>query len=149
MALDNDKVVGKLNHLIGTLKDGEKGYREAAEEADSSTYKTMFNEFSQQRARLAAELQDEVRSLGGDPKTGGSAAGAMHRAWINVRDAISGKGDEDIIAEVERGEDVAIDNYQDVMEENLPANVKEVVARQYQEVKAAHDKMRDLKHATR
>ena len=148
MALDNDQVVKKLNHVLGTLRDGEKGYREAAEEAKSSAYTTMFNEYAQQRNRFASEITSEIRRLGGEPHDHTSAGATLHRAWLNVRDAITGKGDEAVIAEVERGEDVAIDNYQDVMDDDLPADVKSMISQQYQEVKAAHDRIRDLKHAS-
>ncbi len=148
MALDNDQVTNKLNHILGTLRDGEKGYREAADEAESAQYKAMFNEFAQQRGRFASEITSEIRRLGGEPHDHTSAGAALHRAWLNVRDAVTGKGDEAIIAEVERGEDVAIDNYQDVMDDDLPGNVKAMLSQQYQEVKAAHDRIRDLKHAS-
>ena len=148
MALDNDQVIKKLNHILGTLRDGEKGYREAAEEAESSNYTTMFNEFAQQRSRFAAEITGEIRRLGGEAHDHTSAGAALHRVWLNVRDAVTGKGDEAVIAEVERGEDVAIDNYQDVMNDDLPADVKTMISQQYTEVKAAHDRIRDLKHAS-
>jgi uncharacterized protein (TIGR02284 family) len=145
--LNNDQVVKKLNYLLGTLKDGEKGYREAADEVESERFKTMFNQNAQQRAKLAAELEQEIRRLGGDPKDGGSAGAALHRAWMNVRDAVTGKDDYAIVAEVERGEDVAIENYQDVLNEDLPGDIKSIVITQYETVKATHDSMRDLKHA--
>ena len=148
MALDNDQVISKLNHVLGTLLDGEKGYREAADEAENSQYKTMFNELAQQRGHFASEVSSEIRRLGGEPRDHTSAGAALHRAWLNVRDAISGKGDEAVIAEAERGEDVAVDNYQDVMDEDLPSDVKTMLSQQYQEVKAAHDRIRDLKHAS-
>jgi uncharacterized protein (TIGR02284 family) len=145
--LDNQQVIKKLNYLLGTLRDGEKGYREAASEVESARFKTMFNQNAQQRAQLASELEQEIRRLGGDPKEGGSAGAALHRAWMNVRDAITGKDDYAIIAEVERGEDVAIENYQDVLKEDLPGDIKSIVIAQYETVKATHDSMRDLKHA--
>lgn len=148
MALSNDQVVDKLNHVLGTLRDGEKGYREAADEASSSDYTTMFNEYAQQRSRFAAEITSEIRRLGGEPRDHSSAAAALHRTWLNVRDTITGKGDEAVIAEVERGEDVTIDNYQDVMDDDLPSNVKTMLSQQYQEVKAAHDRISNIKHAS-
>ena len=147
MALDTKQTIDKLNHLLGTLRDGEKGYREAADEISSTDHKTMLNDYAKQRAQLAEQLKGEIRQLGGDPDDSGSTLAAAHRAWTNVRDAITGKGDYEVIAEVERGEDVAIDNYQDVMKADLPANVQSVVSQQYTEVKAAHDRIRDLKHA--
>ena len=87
--LDNKQVVNKLNHLLGTLKDGQTGYKEAAEEAENPQYKTMFNEYSQQRATLASEIEAEIRRLGGDPDDSGSAGAAVHRAWLNIRDPAS------------------------------------------------------------
>ncbi|CAN5854080.1 PA2169 family four-helix-bundle protein [soil metagenome] len=147
MALDNDQVISKLNHILGTLLDGEKGYREAAEEAESSQYTTMFNELAQQRGRFASEVSSEIRRLGGEPRDHTSAGAALHRVWLNVREAISGKGDEAVIAEAERGEDSAVSNYQDVMNDDLPSNVKTMLSQQYAEVKAAHDRISNMKHA--
>jgi uncharacterized protein (TIGR02284 family) len=145
--LDEKAVIGKLNHILGTLRDGEKGYAEAAEEVTSAQYRSMFMELSQERAQLAEEVKAEIRRLGGDPDDSSSVGAALHRAWINVRDAITGKDDYAVIAEVERGEDVAVDNYQDVMKETLPADIQALLSRQYAQVKAAHDRMRDLKHS--
>lgn len=145
--LSNDQVVNKLNNVLQILKDGETGYREAAEESENSQYKTMFSEYARERANLAGEIEQEIRRLGGDPADSGSAAAAVHRAWLNIRDRITGSDDESVIREVERGEDAAIDTYQNVLDENLPADVKDTLSRQYQTVKAAHDKIRDLKHA--
>lgn len=143
---DRDEAVKLLNHLLGTLRDGEKGYREAAEEVENPEYKAMFEEYSRQRAKLADEVEAEIRRLGGEPHDHSSVGAALHRAWINVRDAITGKDDYAVIAEVERGEDVAIGNYQEVLEK-AAGELRDFVERQYREVKAAHDRMRDLKHS--
>lgn len=145
--LDNNEVIAKLNHLLGTVNDGKKGYREAADEVENTTMKTMFLQYAQQRATLGSELETQIRQLGGEAKEDGSAMAAIHRMWINIREAISKRDDYAIIAEVERGEDVAIDNYRSVMEEDLPADIKAFVSTQYDVVKAAHDEMRDLKHS--
>ena len=144
----NQDAVKHLNTLISTNKDSQKGFQEAAEEAESSEYKRLFNEYAGQRGRFASELQNEVRSLGGDPAEGGSAAAAAHRVWLDVRNAVTGKGDHDIIAECERGEDVAVERYKNVLDETLPVNVQEIVRRQYADVQAAHDRIRNLKEAT-
>ena len=97
MAVSNDKAVESLNYLIGTLHDGEKGYRDAADEVDSSEFQTIFNRIAQERASFRADLEGEVRRHGGEPKEGGSASAALHRTWLNVRDAITGKSDEEVL----------------------------------------------------
>lgn len=142
---NRDQVVKHLNHLLGTLRDGEKGYREAAEEVENPEYKAMFEAYSRQRAKLAEEVEAEIRRLGGEPRDRSSVGAALHRAWINVRDAISGKDDYAVVAEAERGEDVAVENYQEVLEQ-VSGDLRAFVERQYREVKAAHDRVRDLKH---
>lgn len=86
--------------------------------------------------------------MGGDADRGGSVGAALHRTWLNVRDAVAGKGDYAVVAEAERGEDVAIQNYQDVLNDaDLPADLRAFVDGQYAQVKASHDQIRDLKHS--
>ncbi len=85
--------------------------------------------------------------MGGDPETTSSTSGALHRGWINIKSAITGKDDAAILNEAERGEDVAVNAYKKALEENLPANVQTVVQQQSTEVKAGHDKVRGLRDA--
>ena len=63
--LSNDTVVSTLNGLIQTCRDGQEGFKDAAEGIDRSDLKSLFYEFSQQRAEFAGVLQGLVRSLGG------------------------------------------------------------------------------------
>ena len=66
--MDNDKVINVLNDLIETCRDGQNGFKEAAENATSPDLKSFFYASSQERARFVGELQDQVRTLGGDPE---------------------------------------------------------------------------------
>ena len=71
----NDDVISTLNELIETCKDGQEGFKQAAEGVERSDIKSLFFEFSQQRAHFAGELQSIVQTLDGDPETSGSTAG--------------------------------------------------------------------------
>jgi uncharacterized protein (TIGR02284 family) len=148
MATDNDKVISTLNNLIETCKDGQNGFKTAAEGVKNSELKTLFGTYSQQRAQFAGELQNEVLRLGGDPEKTGSTAAALHRGWIDIKSAVTGEDEGAIISECERGEDSAVSNYKDALEENLPGDVRIVVERQFTEIKAAHDRIRQLEKAT-
>ena len=144
--IDNDDVISTLNGLIETCKDGQEGFKEAAEGVERSDLKSLFYEFSQQRAQFAGELQSLVQQLGGDPEKSGSVAGAMHRGWINIKSAVTGKDDGAILNECERGEDSAKSAYKDALEDKpLPANVTETIQTQYQAILSAHDRIKALR----
>ena len=143
------ETISTINDLIETLKDGQEGFRQAAEAVEDPELKSLFNEYSLQRARFAGELQSDAIGLGeSNPEKRSSAAGAMHRAWIDLKSAITKHDDHAILAECERGEDSAIKEYQTAMEEEeLAAPVREVISRQYAEVKRAHDRIKYLRDA--
>ena len=148
MATDNDKTISTLNNLIETCKDGENGFRTAAEGIKNGELKTLFNTYSQQRAQFAAELQGEVRHLGSDPENSGSVAATLHRGWINIKSAVTGEDDGAIISECERGEDSAVKNYEDALKENLPINIRAIIEQQLTQVKEAHNQVRALERAS-
>jgi len=143
----NDDVISTLSGLIETCKDGQNGFKEAAEGVERSDLKSLFYEFSQQRAQFAGELQSLVQTLGGDPEKTGSVAAAIHRGWINIKSAVTGKDEGAILRECERGEDSAKNTYKKALEEALPANVTETIQTQYTAVQAAHDRIKSLRDA--
>ena len=134
-----------LNSLIETCKDGEKGFKEAAEGLQSADLKATFMEYSRERAQMAAELQAAVRSLGGDPDKGGSVSGGIHRGWIDLKSAITGRDDHAIVSEAERGEDIAKAAYESALKSTLPASVQTLVQQQAAKVRRVHDAVRDLR----
>src|SRR5215213_880579 len=145
-------IISTINSLIETLKDGQEGFRQAAEAVKDSQLKTLFNEYSLQRSRFAGELQNEAIGMGeSDPENTSSTAGAMHRAWINLKSAITSQDDHAILAECERGEDSAVSEYKEAMEDDshLSAPIRETVSRQYVAVKAAHDEIKALRDAAK
>jgi uncharacterized protein (TIGR02284 family) len=143
----NDSVITTLNNIIETLKDGQEGFQQAAEGVQDSSLKTIFYEYSQQRAQFVGELQGLVRELGGDAETSSSLAGALHRGWINIKSAVTGRDDAAILNECERGEDIAKNVYKDALAADLPSNVSSVIQRQATAVQQAHDKVRSLRDA--
>ena len=140
------EIISTVNSLIETLKDGQEGFRQAAEAVKDSELKSLFSDYSLERSRFAGELQEELRQIGdADPEDSSSVAGAMHRAWINLKAAATSGDDHAILAECERGEDSAISEYQKAMEADLSSPLRDTVSRQYDKVKIAHDRVRNLR----
>ena len=137
-----------IDGLVETLKDGQEGFKQAAEGVKDPQLKSLFNEYSQQRSRFVSELQSRAQGLGErEPETSGSATGALHRAWMNLKSAVTSGDDHAILAECERGEDSAVEEYKKAIAENLSAPSREIVSRQYSEIKNAHDRIKNLRDA--
>jgi len=147
--MDNNDVISTLNDLIETCKDGEQGFRTCAEDIKDAQMKSFFTTRAQSCAEAAAELQQEVRALGGNPETSSSIAGALHRRWVDIKGLVTGKDDEAILNECERGEDVAKRSYETALGKSLPANIKAIVERQYNGVLKNHDQVKALRNQAR
>lgn len=143
--MSNDNAISVLNNLIETCKDGEMGFKSAADGLKNSSLQAKFLEYSRQRAQFARELQDEVRRLGGDPEQSGSMSGSLHRGWLGIKSAVTGKDDHAILAEAERGEDAAKAAYEKAIQETLPPSAKTLIQEQSAKVRQAHDDVRDTR----
>ena len=144
----NKEVISTLNSVIETLKDGQEGFRQAAEAVKDSQLKSLFSELSLQRSKFAGELQNHIIQMGEPkPEDSSSTAGALHRAWINMKAAITSRDDHAILSECERGEDSAVSEYKKAMEEELPSPARDLLSRQYSDIKAAHDGVKALRDA--
>jgi uncharacterized protein (TIGR02284 family) len=142
--MDNQDVIATLNNLLEISRDGEEGFRTCAEGVESPNLKALFVAAARRCGEGAAELEAKIRSLGGEPAKGGSISGSMHRAWTNIKSTLTGKSEHAVLAECERGEDAAKAAYEAALQKSLPADVRALVERQYEGVKANHDRVRNL-----
>jgi uncharacterized protein (TIGR02284 family) len=142
-----EQAVSTLNSLIETCRDGQDGFKTAAEGVNNAELKELFYSYSQQRAGFVGELQDEVRRLGGEPDTTGSVTASLHRGWMGLRAALTGGDEASVLAECERGEVAAMSNYRAAFNVDLPASVRQMVERQFAEIKEAHNHIRNLERA--
>jgi uncharacterized protein (TIGR02284 family) len=139
-----------IDDLIETLKDGQEGFKQAAEGVKDPQLKAVFDEYSRQRARFAVELRSNAQSADErESEISGSAAGALHRGWINLKSALTRGDDHAILAECERGEDSAVEEFRKALNNGLSAPVQEMVSRQFVQIKEAHDRVKSLRDATK
>jgi uncharacterized protein (TIGR02284 family) len=136
-----------LKTLTSTLNDSVKGYREAAQDVHSDEFRDLFTQFADDRSRYSADLQAEVRRLGGEPDTDGSTMGSLHQTWLDLKAAITGRDDKAVLNEVERGEDYLKEKFETALKsDHLSGESRIVVERAYQSVREGHDRMSALKH---
>lgn len=146
--METDKTAGVLEDLIETLEDGRKGFEQAAERIEDSDEPMLavdLRRFAQQRSEFSVELRALAGSHGIEIKEEGSAGGALHRGWMTLKDALTGDDPRAVLAAAEAGEDHAVSEYDDALDEELPADVRSVVERQARAVKSAHDEVQALR----
>lgn len=147
--MEKNDVISTLNDLIETCKDGEEGFRTCAEDIKNTELKSYFADRAERCAAAAEELQDMVVAMGGNPETSSHITAALHRRWVDIRSAITGKDDQAVLEECERGEDVAKRSYQAALAKPLPEEVRQVVENQYQGVQRNHDQVKSLRNQAR
>jgi uncharacterized protein (TIGR02284 family) len=143
--IDNDDVIDTLNDLIEISKDGVEGFRTSAENATDVRLKDFFLKRSTEVDASVKELQDLVRSLGGEPVDSTSISGTLHRRWIDLKTALTSNDNLAVLNETERGEDVALSAYRDALAKTLPNEVEIVLERQYAGAKRNHDLVKALR----
>jgi uncharacterized protein (TIGR02284 family) len=142
----NEDHIKLVNGLVETTIDSADGYAEAAKDADGARYKDLFERRAQERRTIASELQNEVRRLGGEPKDDGTILAAGHRAFLNLKDAVT-KGDEAVVSEVEAGEDYIKAKYEKALKDtDVEPQTRAAIEKAWTSVKSGHDQMRDIKH---
>ena len=140
-----DQIISILNDLVETSKDGEEGFRAAAEDTVNAELQALFLRRAEDCRSSVVDLQQLITQLGGEPEKSGSIAGAMHRGWVHLKASVSGRPDVAILEECERGEDLAKNRYSEVLGKELPDTVRMVVQRQYDGVVRNHDQIRALR----
>ncbi|MEO5640639.1 MAG: PA2169 family four-helix-bundle protein [Sphingomicrobium sp.] len=144
---ESSKEIITLNTLTATLIDSITGYRDAAEDVQSDRFKELFRTFADDRQQVVDGLRGQVTRLGGDPEDSGSFLGKAHQRFMDLKSAITGKGDKAIINEVERGEDYLKDKFETVLKDvDLSPESRSAVEQAFASVRQGHDQMSDLKH---
>ena len=146
--METNSTAAVLEDLIQTLEDGRMGFEQTAEhladQADRSVTDRMLT-FAEQRASFSTELRTLASVQGFTIDEDGSLAGSMHRGWIGLKDALTGDNPSAVLGAAESGEDHAVAEYEQALEKELPAEVREVIQRQATEVRMAHDEVRNLR----
>ncbi len=143
--LTQEETISALNDLIQVCKDGEQGYRTAAENVKNSELETMFRGYAKQRAEFARELQAEVKRLGGEPADSGNVGAVLHRGWMDVKSALTGGDPGSIIAACEGGDENANAAYSRVASTDVSGKTRVLVDKQWQQIKEAQTRTHRLK----
>lgn len=145
-----EETVTLIKDLVETLEDGENGFTQVSDKLAENGHAELadrMNEFALQRGRFAAELRDYSKDhLPEQVEEDGSVAAALHRGWIALADALTGDDPHAVLAAAETGEDHAVSEFEDALEDtNVAGDLRDIVSRQASEVRATHNEVRSLR----
>ncbi len=143
--IEPEKVKATLAKLIDLLRDSHQGFTDIGNHIKDEQARLFFLKETQARANFAGELENELHRLGvKDVHQSGMVTGKVHRAWGELKAKLGG-GDHTLLATAEQGEDAAKKAYSEALQENLPEDIRDLLARQQVHIVASHDPVRDMR----
>jgi len=112
---DNIKTEEYLNSILEKTYDAARGYANAAEITDHVDLKRWFAQQGARRTQCAATISGQMKIMHASPEFDGTLSGDVHRGWMNLKAALSSNKDEVILEECLRGENTAIEEYNQVL----------------------------------
>ena len=144
---EHNETITTLNTLIATTIDSVTGYEDSAKNIENERFREIFRGRADERQQVVEELRSEVRRLGGDPEESGSFLGKAHQRFEDLKAVVTGRDEQAIINEVERGEDYLKEKFETALNsDELSGETRAAVERVFQSVREGHDQMSQLKH---
>lgn len=145
--MNNERTVSVLNDLLNITNDRIQGFSKV-EDKVWDTYSPLKSDYDQmvsQSQKMKSELNNLIIERGGEADNTGSTAGAIHRAWIDVKNSFSGDKAESTLENVVYGEEAAINAYQDALDSgDLCPESSRVVSDQLHHLKSSYNKFSNL-----
>jgi len=129
MNTDIKKIEDHLKDLISKNEDAIKGFEKASENSKDVGIKSYFEKKIIDRMQFLKELRASVPELElGSVQIEGSAAGTLHRTWMDVKAFFAEDNDEAMLEEAVRGDKAAINDYDNALAEvMMPHRLKEII----------------------
>jgi uncharacterized protein (TIGR02284 family) len=147
--MKDEEIIAALNELIEASKDGERQLARAAEDAKDPELAGAFSAAEQANRTAWAELQDEVRLLGGKAEQDGSLKGAARRSWTSVKSLVLSRDDSSMVEECEQGQGYVRGRYADALELDLLQPLHAVVERHHRALVDTHYRLLDRRNRLR
>jgi uncharacterized protein (TIGR02284 family) len=144
--MNTDTTSATLNELIEVLEDGKRFYQEAATKVSRPDFRALFERMATTKAAIENDLRTAVMARGEQPATTGSFAGAIKKAYAEMRAGLSSNKNYTYVAQLEQFEDRILYAFQHAAQESTDAEVRTIAQRYMLQVSRDHDQMRDLKH---
>ena len=141
----SDKVTSEIQGLIRLNIDSAEGFTASADLIEDKALASQFREYAAQRSANAEELKATVAYNGEAPAQSGTTSGTLHRWWLELKGKVTSGSTHQVLSEAERGEDSIKHEYEDALKDMNDVGVRDVVERQFRNVKEGHDRVKALR----
>lgn len=128
-----------LNGLIQRVIDGEKGYKDAAEQVDSKSLANQLLIKSKDRRSFVSQLQSEVRELGFEPEQNGTVEGAATRIWMDFKTGASKNDNKAVLEAVKSAESSTLEDYRNAIHKKLPQELEDILKNQMEKIQDSYN----------
>ncbi len=147
--IKNEEIVEDLNDLVKINNDRIQGYEKAVEDTEDTQLDDLFRHYIIQSQSFRSQLAEHIVRIDGTAVTDATStdlSSKVHRAWIDIKAALTGKDRDAVLSSVEFGENAAIEAYKDAIEkDHIPAYIKEDLMKQLGQLEEAYEKVKALK----
>ena len=147
--ISNEEIVDSLNDLVKINNDRIQGYEKAVEDTKDANLDDIFRHCIIQSQQFRSELADHIVRIDGSAvsdATTTDTSSKIHRAWIDIKAALSGKDEQTVLSSVEFGENAAVEAYEEaIAKDHIPAYIREVLRKQLEQLKMARDRVLALR----
>lgn len=126
--MSTDEEVAK--DIVGTLRDGQKGYDSAVEHLGDEAPPPVLNnlrQISAQRGQFADDIVALGAAYGDDVREDGSVAAAFHRGWMAVKDAVTGTDMGAVVKVCIDGDEHAVETYNEAMGKDISPEFRQML----------------------
>jgi uncharacterized protein (TIGR02284 family) len=146
MKTSDDAALALLHSMLRICRDSVEGYATAARDVPDAELAAVFERYRTERVKLVSELEDRIVALRGDAHASPTLGGAVHRAWMDYRAGSDSNPSQALLAEIERGEDMAVTAIRQALKEHdIDDATRRLFEHLYELIQAAHDRIKQLR----
>jgi uncharacterized protein (TIGR02284 family) len=128
-----------IHTVIESLIDSQEALVEIGEKLQDQTLRHYLLAESLKRAQFRGELESILNQEGvSGLRESGTPAGAVHRAWANLKSRLGG-GDHTLLATATEGEDAAREVYDNAINTSMPLPIRQVLTSQAAHIQESHE----------
>ncbi|MDQ3193346.1 MAG: PA2169 family four-helix-bundle protein [Bacteroidota bacterium] len=132
------EVQSDVNHLLEVCNERIEGYKNAAENVKDAELKSVFEKYSQQTKKFEQELLPFSDKASAE-EVGTRVIGDAWRVWMDMKAALTDGSRESLVNASITGEESAIRNYEEELDEDIPMDLRSILERQLSEIKSAYE----------